>query len=235
VTPRRTLTALAACTGAALAVPATASAQIIEVGSAVSATPSCPNRPCLAVSRTTGYQAGVDSKGGLWNVPANGRIVAWTIRLGKPGPKQIAFFDDRLGGPATAQLTVLQTGPKRRHRTVGQGEVQRLEPFFGTTAQFPLERSIAVRKGWLVALTVPTWAPALAVGMSNHTTWRASRSRGHCEDTQLQTAQVRFNQLAQYACLYRTAQLTFSATLVTDPVPAPTATPKSKPKPPASG
>jgi hypothetical protein len=232
VIARRTLTALAACFGGALAVPAAASAQVIEIGSAIAATPSCPNRPCLAVSRTTGYQAGVAAKGGLWNVPADGRIVAWTIRLGKPGPKQTAFFNDRLGGPATAQITILKTGPKRRHTTVGQGEVQPLEPFFGTTAQFPLTRSIAVRKGWLVALTVPTWAPALAVGLDNHTTWRASRSRGHCEDTQLQTAQVRLNQLTQYACLYRTAQLTFSATLVTNPAPAPK--PKPAPKSQAS-
>lgn len=227
VTSRRILTALAACAGAALAIPATASAEVVEIGSTQSAAPSCPTRPCLAVSRTTGYQAGVASKGGLWNVPADGRIVAWTIRLGTPGPKQTAFFNDRLGGPASAQITVLKTGKKRRHTTVGQGEVERLEPFFGTTAQFPLERSIAVRKGWLVALTVPTWAPALAVGLDNHTTWRASRDRGRCEDTQLQTAQLRLNQLTQYSCLYRTAQLTFSATLVTDPVPAP----KPKPKP----
>ena len=234
VSPRRTLIALAACAGAALAIPATASAEVVEIGSTQAAAPSCPSRPCLAVSRTTGYQAGVAGKGGLWNVPADGRIVAWTIRLGKPGPKQTAFFDDRLGGPASAQITVLKTGKKRRHTTVGQGEVERLEPFFGTTAQFPLERSIAVRKGWLVALTVPTWAPALAVGLDDHTTWRASRDRGHCEDTQLQTAQLRLNQLTQYACLYRTAQLTFSATLVTNPAPAPKPNPTPTPKRQAS-
>ena len=58
--------------------------------------------PCLAVSRTTGYQAKVGADRGLMTIPADGRIVAWTIGLGKPGKKQTAFFDSKLGGPASA-------------------------------------------------------------------------------------------------------------------------------------
>ena len=49
--------------------------------------------------------------------------------------------------------------------------------------QFPLAKSIPVKKGWVVALTVPTWAPALAVGLGADTSWRASRGKGTCEDT----------------------------------------------------
>jgi hypothetical protein len=79
-----------------------------------------------------------------------------------------------------------------------------------------MSRSIRVRKGWVVALTVPTWAPALSVGLGSDTSWRASRSRGDCDDTQAQTAQLRFEQTAQYYCLYRTARLTYSATLIPD-------------------
>ena len=67
-----------------------------------------------------------------------------------------------------------------------------------------------------MALTVPTWAPALSVGLGADTSWRASRERGDCDDTQAQTAQMRFEQIAQYYCLYRTARLTYTATLVTD-------------------
>jgi hypothetical protein len=101
----------------------------------------------------------------------------------------------------------------------GQGPPQQLAPYFGTTVQFPLGRALNVRKGYLVALTVPTWAPALAVGLGNDSSWRASRARGRCDNTSAQTAQQTLGQNAQYRCLYRTARLTYSATLITTPKP----------------
>jgi hypothetical protein len=221
--PRMTPFAIVAA-GAALAFPAFASADIIEVGKLdPPATPSCPSRPCLAVSRTTGYQAKVGTTRSLMTIPKDGRIVAWTISLGKPGAKQTTFFNDKLGGESQAQITILNPRRKLRSRAVAQGELQKLTPFFGTTTQFALQKSIPVKKGWVVALTVPTWAPALAVGLGADTSWRASRGKGTCEDTSTQTTQTQPNQLAQYYCLYRTARLAYSATLVTDPVPAATA------------
>ena len=39
----------------------------------------------------------------------------------------------------------------------------------------------------MVALTVPTWAPALALGFGNDTSWRASRSKAQCTSTSTQT------------------------------------------------
>ena len=56
--------------------------------------------------------------------------------------------------------------------------------------QFPLKKSIPVKKGQIVALTVATWAPALAVSLGGDTSWRAARGRGKCEDTAGQTAQT---------------------------------------------
>jgi hypothetical protein len=155
-------------------------------------------------------------------IPKNGRLVAWTIGLGNPGAQQTTFFNQRLGGESEAQITIINPRSKLRSRVVGEGEPQKLQPYFGSTPQFALKTSIRVRKGWVVALTVPTWAPALAVGLGADTSWRASRGRGKCEDTSTQTAQLQVNQLAQYFCLYRTARLTYSATLVPDPAkPAP--------------
>lgn len=216
---RLPLLATAAC--AALALPASASAEIIEIGKLdPPATPSCPAKPCLAVSRTTGYQAKVGTTRGLMTIPKDGFIVAWTIALGKPGTKQTTFFNDKLGGEAQAQITILNPRRKLRSRAVAQGEPQKLAPYFGTTVQFPLMKAISVKKGWVVALTVPTWAPALAVGLGADTSWRASRGKGTCEDTATQTTQTQPNQLAQYYCLYKTARLAYTATLVTAPVPA---------------
>jgi hypothetical protein len=218
VTLRRTLFALAGAAAALAAGPAVASAEIIEIGAAAPPSPpSCPARPCLAVSRTTGYQAKVGATRGLMTVPKTGRIVAWSIALGNPGREQTTFFNQRLGGESEAQLTILNPRRRLRSRAVAQGESEKLQRYFGSTVQFPLERSIRVRKGWLVALTVPTWAPALAVGLGADTSWRASRGRGRCADTSNQTAQLGANQLAQYFCLYRTARLTYSATLIPAP------------------
>ena len=120
-------------------------------------------------------------------IPKDGSLVAWTIGLGKPGKKQTTFFNDKLGGESQAQLTVLNPRRKLRSRAVAQGDVQKLTPFFGTTVQFPLAKSIPVKKGWVIALTVPTWAPALAVGLGADTSWRASRGKGTCEDTSTNT------------------------------------------------
>ena len=217
---RATIAALAAA--AVLAVPASAGAEVIEVGATQPPTPpSCPARPCLAVSRTTGYQAKVGATRGLMTIPKTGRIVAWTIALGNPGAQQTTFFNQRLGGEAEAQLTILNPRSRLRSRAVAQGEPQKLQPYFGSTPQFALGKSIRVRKGWVIGLTVPTWAPALAVGLGADTSWRASRGRGKCDDTSLQTAQLQANQLAQYFCLYRTARLTYTATLIPDPVKPP--------------
>jgi hypothetical protein len=217
---RASIAAFVAAAGLALIAAAPAPAAIIEVGKiAVDHAPSCPASPCLAVSRTTGYQAKVGADRGLFLVPQNGKIVAWSITLGKPGDKQIQFFDDNLGGPASARITILRPGKKLVSVVTGQGPVQQLQPYFGTTVQFPLGRALNVRKGYVVALTVPTWAPALAVGLGNDSSWRASRAKGKCNDTQAQTAQQALGATIQYRCLYRTARLTYSATLITTPTP----------------
>jgi hypothetical protein len=203
---------------AALALPPAASARIIEVGKLAGEEPkpSCPT-PCLAVSRTTGYQAKVGEQRGPFVVPADGRIVAWSITLGRPGPKQRKFFNDTLGGKPQAGISVLRTGAKLMGRVTSASPVQPLEDYYGQTVQFPLERTLEVKKGYVVALTVPTWAPALAVGFGSDTSWRASRTSAQCQDTRTQTAQVRVGGLTQYRCLYKTARLAYTATLITNP------------------
>jgi hypothetical protein len=214
---RLPLLAMAGTLCAAVAWPAASLATQAEIGQAgPDPAPACPKSPCLVVSRTTGYQAKVGTTRGLMTIPQDGRIVAWKIALGKPGAKQIAFFDSKLGGEATAQITIIRPGRRLRSRVMAQGEPQKLSPYFGTTVEFPLQQTIAVKKGWIVALTVPTWAPALADGLGPDTSWRAARGKGTCEDTQAQTAQTEDQQLAQYYCLYK-ARLTYSATLVSTP------------------
>jgi hypothetical protein len=196
-------------------------AKLTEIGDIQPpATPACPAKPCYALTRTTGYQAKIGTQRGTHVIASNGRIVAWSITLGKPGTKQAKFFDDNLGGAATAQITILKPGAKLFFRVVGQGDPQKLAPYFGTTAQFALTRSIPVKKGWVVGLTTPTWVPALSVNLPTDTSWRASRAKGTCDETSKQTALAGASDLSQFYCLYRGARLTYTATLVPDPKPA---------------
>jgi hypothetical protein len=198
---------------------APASAKVVEVGR-TDAAPACPASPCLAVSRTTGYQIKVGDERGAFTVPEDGKIVAWSIALGKPTDEQIAFFNRNLGGAASARLTVLRQGKTLYSRVVTQSPVVRLAPYFGQTVQFPLSRTLNVKKGYVIALTVPTWAPALTPLLTDHSSWRASRAKGECNETGKQTAQRALKDVAQYRCLYK-ARLTYSATLITRPVPTP--------------
>jgi hypothetical protein len=213
---------LAAALLAALIATPPASAKIVEVGR-TDASPACPASPCLAVSRTTGYQIKVADERSSFVVPEDGKIVAWTIALGKPTAEQIAFFEKGLGGPSAARITVLRAGKTLFSRVVTQSPVQALTGYFGQTVQFPLGRALNVKKGYVIALTVPTWAPALTPLLTDHSSWRAARPKGKCNDTSTQTAQMSLKQVAQYRCLYK-ARLTYSATLVTRPVPSPAET-----------
>jgi hypothetical protein len=203
---------------ATLALPAVAGAQLTELGHTTQPLqPACPANPCLAISRTTGFQAKVGNQRGLFTVPRAGKIVAWSITLGKPTRKQTTFFNTNEGGPASAGITILRPGARLFYRVMDQSPIVQLQPYFGMTAQFPLDRTLNVKRGWVVALTVPSWAPALAVGFHNDTSWRASRPKKKCTDTATQTAQMRTGAVAKYACLYRTARVAYTATLISTP------------------
>jgi hypothetical protein len=207
----------------ALLVPAGSLATLAEVGTIPATSPptvpSCPTPSCLAVSRTTGFQVKVESNNNLEYMPREGTVVAWTISLGKPTAEQIKFFNAHEGGAASAGIAILraQKKPKLAYKLIAQSPVVPLEKYFGKTAQFPLASTIPVKKGDIVALTVPTWAPALALGFGKGTSWRASRGKGKCTTTGTQTTHTTIGSSVQYYCLYQTARLTYGATLISTP------------------
>jgi len=220
---KRTYPAILAILALALALPAVAPATLAEVGvipptTSPETVPSCPASPCLAVSRTTGFQLKVAKNTTLMTVPRSGSIVAWTIMLGKPNATQIKFFNANEGGAAEAGIAILRAQkPKLTWKLIASSPTVKLQPYFGKTAQFPLERTIAVKKGDVVAMTVPTWAPALALGFGKDTSWRASRARRQCASTSAQSTHTSVGSSVQYFCLYQTARLTYSATLISTP------------------
>src|SRR5579871_2388637 len=210
---RRIKTFTAASILLALALPAAAPARLTGVGVIGNTTPptvaSCPGSPCLAVSRTTGFQVKVGSASNPGGVPRDGTIVAWTVTLGKPSATQTKFFNANEGGASEAGIAILrpQKKPNLTWKLIAQGPTVKLEKYLGKTAQFALETTLPVKKNDEIALTVPTWAPALALGFGNDTSWRASRQKKQCTTTSSQTAHMQIGSAVQYFCLYQTEVL----------------------------
>src|SRR6478672_2347822 len=113
---RRIKTFTAASAMLALAIPAAAPAKLAEVGVLGATNPpttaSCPGSPCLAVSRTTGFQVKVGKATHPMSVPRDGSIVAWTVTLGKPNATQTKFFNTNEGGASEAGIAILRPQKK---------------------------------------------------------------------------------------------------------------------------
>lgn len=181
--------------------------------------PSCPGSPCLAVSRTTGFQVGVAGADNISTAPHGGSIVAWTITLGNPTMNQIAFFDGNEGGAAEAGISVLRPEPglESSYSLVALSPTVKLASYFGTTHKFLLKTALSINTGDVVALSVPTWAPVLAPSLGNEATWRSSRQSGQCTSTSVPSTQMLIGSSLQYGCVYGTARLTYGATLSSIP------------------
>lgn len=226
LSPRASLALLALAVSLALgAGSAEAAPKISVLGAAAPAVPACPDN-CQAVGRTTGFQNTIGRTRRPFQVPYAGKIVAWSIKLSRPTSKQIEFFDDFFDGAPSARLSVLKPINSQIkkgnpvYKLKSQSPVEQLSPFLGTTTTFALQHPLKVKKSQIVALTVPTWAPAFAVNLGANTAWQASRKRAKCNkaaDIQGGKAQQALGSDRAYGCTYKTARLLYSATIVKRP------------------
>jgi hypothetical protein len=243
-------TALTVFVAAACALLGTGSAgaapKVMVLGAATPATPSCPTA-CQAVGKTTGFQNAITGAKTPFVVPVRGSLVAWSIKLGAPGTKpnpqndnqsDLDFFNKTFGGGPKARISVLK--PIMSQIRAGhpiytlksQSPVEDLTDFLGQTTTFTLDAPLRVKPNNVVALTVPTWAPAFAVNQSADTKWQASRKKGKCNDTEdilAGTPQDALGSERSYGCVYTTARLLYSATVVADPNQAAPTKPPAKP------
>lgn len=217
----RRITLLLLVSAAALLGAATpASAEVIELGLSSERPPSsCPTE-CQAVGRVTGYQAAMKGAGrNPFRVKQAGKVVAFSLRLGKPTKRQIKYFEQSFGGAPKARISILRRSKKGVHRLLAHSENFKLARYFGSTPTFVLRKPLNVEKGAYVALTVPTWAPAFSVGLTDGELWRSSRTKGNCDKVTGRYAHQRLNSQRTYACTYPNARLRYSATFVPNPVP----------------
>jgi hypothetical protein len=200
---------------------ATASKTTVVLGNtATMPDPSCPESPCQAIGSVTGFQVST-SQGQLpFRVRRDGKIKSWTLTLSEPTPSQRSFFNNFFGMPPQARLAILRRIPGTnppRYELRAQGSIHVLSPYLGQTVRFGA--SLRVRKGDIVGLTVPTWAPAFAQGLESSSSWRASREAGKCvnsTDVRQGEPQLRVGARAEYGCHYSTARLLYTVTVVED-------------------
>jgi hypothetical protein len=226
---RRTLVSLGlAVTALAVTPGAAAAAKITEVGTVTDGkAPRCPDA-CSVVTRTTALPTSVAGDRNVYVVPSDGRIVAWSITLGAPSDDDRKALEKQLGR-ASAGLVVLRRGKSVAGSAVAGSSVKKLDPYFGSEVTFALPQSIAVKKGDVIGLTVPSWAPALVQGYGTNTSWRASRPTGRCggttderkKDYYVDTT-LAVGKSGTFNCLYKAERMSYTATLV----PTPTTTKK---------
>jgi hypothetical protein len=213
---------------AVLAVPSTASARVVELGSGSTqvATSSCPGNPCRAVYQVTGYQGRSGNLKNPFLIRRDGYLVAFTVTLPELAQNQIDSFNARFGGAPSVRLSTVRTGDTRKtrlnHRLLRQSDVYDVETYLGSSPTFVLKEPMRVKKGNIVALTVPTWVPALAADLTGSNWWRSSRLKDKCgSDDALAppSTQETLREIIRYGCTYKRARLLYTATYIPDPRP----------------
>ena len=215
------------------------------------------SRDCVVEGKVTAFQAlSGRYPGRNFVVPFNGKLVTWSIALANPtrvkiedNDAQLPFANSIFGTPAQAGISILRQVQKRkkggpRYKLVRKSSIQILNPYFGTKATFAVEPPLNVFEGNIVALTIPTWAPALwkpracnafgddvlnpaaCLQAEKKYTWRASRvPRGEPETCGLsnnpvneqleKTApQTRVDSIRRYGCYYGRNAVLYSALIV---------------------
>jgi hypothetical protein len=228
------VTAAAITLGLALA-PASAYAAIIELGATPTALVSymCPAtvKPAnctIILTRATALETIRDNVAYPTKVTRAGKIVAFTVGLSRlatntaTARSDISYLDHAYGGTTRVAITVLKPvgrRSQRRWQVVAESPIYHVQDYLGQVVQFPLDTSLPVAPGDVVALTTPTWAPVLVINQSTKRfAYRQSRSANCSNPPASSQAQLSLNQRAQYKCDYPGTRVEYSATEVTSPV-----------------
>ena len=194
--------------------------------------PACPKN-CEAVGSVTGFQRVADGEKRPFRVRKDGKLVAWAIELSRPKKSQRSFFggifeSHRYGTDPTARLSVIKRKRHREYKLLRQSPVVKLSGALGQKEVFTLNKPLRIRRGNIVALTVPTWASAFAVGLSRRgNKWRGSRTKPNCSPKSQDPRDVRrfarrsrpqqkVGSVREYGCDYETARLLYWAYYVRD-------------------
>src|SRR5436190_2540863 len=152
---------------AALAVAGGALGSISELGTTLDQnTAACPDN-CQALGQVSGFQVQQGTRLKPYRLRSYGKVVAFTVKLGKPNASQTQFFNKLFGGPPQIILTVLrpyvpQKGEKKqpnKYFLAGQSPPFNLQEYFGSEPPFALPRPLSIKPYDVVGITVPTCGP----------------------------------------------------------------------------
>lgn len=231
---RNWLLAAASAAFFASVAPASAQAQVIELGATSTplVAPSCPAgvspaNCTIILTQVTALQTIRDSVAYPTTVKKAGSIVAFTVGLSRlaadraTAKADIHFLDQTYGGTTRAAITVLRPNGAKKLRqwtVVGESPVFHLQPYLGQVVQLTLPAPLPVRPGDVVGLTIPTWAPVLSIQLpSSKFAYRQSRSK-NCSKPPATTQAQAVKQTAAYNCDYPGTRVEYSATEITAPV-----------------
>lgn len=231
---KRTFLAFSAVAVAAAVFATTATAQVIEVGqtSTPLVAPTCPKgvsgSNCkIVLTRVTALETLSDGAAYPTTIHHAGELVAMTVGLSALSNKaktrnaDIKYLNSTFGGSPRGWLSVLRPyGPRSKYgwQVVASSPVIYFQHYLGQVAQFPLGRPVPVVPGERIALTVPTWAPVLAIDLkSNKFAYRQSRSTNCGVPPTSEQAQRRIGEIAHYKCNYAGTRAEYSATEIVSP------------------
>jgi hypothetical protein len=223
---------------AALVAASLAFGRVSELGTTLDDhTAACPEN-CQAIGQVSGFQIQQGTRKLPYRLRSYGKVVAFSVKLGTPNASQIQFFNKLFGGPPQIMLTILRPyvpvkGEKKqpdKYVLAGSSPPFELQNYFGSEPTFALPRPLSIKPGYVVGITVPTWAPAFAVNLGDDMQWRSSRDPKNCDDVRQNAAQDIRGSARSYGCVYKTARLLYSATYIPDPKPT-TPPAKTTPKP----
>jgi len=175
--------------------------------------PECPGAGCSAFVNATGFQVEAKGKKNIFKAREDGNLVAFSIDLSKPNKDERNFFENNFGNEVRARIAVLKRLENNRFRLLRQSPKVNLNSLLGREQFFTLNQPLKIRKGNILALTAPTWLPALASDLPpNQTKWRASRRRGKCSslgDVKDGNPQQKVGSERKYSCTYNLDRLLY--------------------------
>ena len=242
---KRSVKAAAAAASGLLALlaPSVASAKVVELGATSSklvapppcttrgsAAPVCPNgisaaNYAILLTTVTSLETIADGTAYPTTVKQAGRIVAFTVGLSsldtntKTRKTEIHQADVGHGGTAQVAVTVLRrvgAARLRKWKVVAESPSFHVQPYLGMVVQLPLDTTLPVQRGDVVALTTPTWAPILSIGHATKTfAYRQSRGANCASAPATNQAQMTINATTAYSCNYPGTRVEYTATEVT--------------------
>lgn len=184
--------------------------------------PACPvetsQHRCEAIGSVTGFQVKADGRKGLFRAPHDAKLVAWAVQLSKPTKNQRDFFgnlwhNNRFGKHPSARVSVIKGTGHHHYKLLKHSPPIDLAQSLGNIQYVTLKRPLGMKKGQILALTVPTWSSSFANSLKSRNQWRASRGPKSCPGTvpnaKHSKPQQKVGSIRNYACRYSGARLLY--------------------------